>query len=367
MPDRSTATERPTVALRPRRRGSLVVSAIAVLTCALAASAAPAKVPAPARSTTTPGKNEPIVFRRYFNADQSWGAVFTVGADGKNVKQVTRPAPGVVDDQPSWAPDGKLITFYRCAPDVGGLCHAFVVAPDGSGLAPVGAECPEGAIEATCPADLHPSFSPDSKQIAIAQATGTVEQDAYGEAWIEHSAIALMNIDGSGRRVIYQLPGAFTGDLNYPVFSPDGKQLVFERARSGGASHVDKRAVFVIAVDGSHLRRLTPWAERDGDNPDWSPDGKWIVFRSHEDDPKHQSQIFLIHPDGTGRRQLTHFSSGTHVASSSFSPDGTSIAISKGPEGGNIDVFALRLDGTHMQRITHSTLWDSAPDWGPAS
>jgi TolB protein len=245
-------------------------------------------------------------------------AVFTVGADGKNVKQVTRPAPGVVDDQPSWAPDGKLITFYRCAPDVGGLCHAFVVAPDGSGLAPVGAECPEGAIEATCPADLHPSFSPDSKQIAIAQATGTVEQDAYGEAWIEHSAIALMNIDGSGRRVIYQLPGAFTGDLNYPVFSPDGKQLVFERARSGGASHVDKRAVFVIAVDGSHLRRLTPWAERDGDNPDWSPDG-------------------------------------------------TSIAISKGPEGGNIDVFALRLDGTHMQRITHSTLWDSAPDWGPAS
>ena len=366
MPDRSSATERPTDA-RPRGRASLVAIVIAILSCALAASAAPAKAPGTARSTTAPGKNGQITFRRYFTADQSWGAVFTVGADGKNIKQVTRPAPGVVDDQPSWAPDGKLITFYRCSPEVGGLCHAFVVAPDGSGLAPVGAECPEGAIEVTCPADLHPSFSPDSKQIAIAQATGTVKEDTYGEAWIEHSAIALMNTDGSGRRVIYQLPDAFTGDLNYPVFSPDGKQLVFEQARSGGASHVDQRAVFVIAADGSHLRRLTPWAERDGDNPDWSPDGKWIIFRSHEDDPAHQSQIFLIRPDGTGRKQLTHFSSGTHVASSAFSPDGKSIAISKGPEGGNIDVFAMRLDGTHMQRITHSTLWESAPDWGPAT
>jgi Tol biopolymer transport system component len=271
--------------------------------------------------------------------------VFTVGADGKHVKQITRPARGVADDQPEWAPDGKLITFVRCAPTV--LCHAFVVAPDGTGLAPVGAACPQGATEQTCPADLHPSFSPDSKQIAIVQATGTIKQDTYGESWIEHSAIVLMNPDGSGRRVIYQLPGAFTGDLNFPVFSPDGKQLVFERAESGGASHVDKRAVFVIGVDGSRPRRLTPWAERDGDDPD------------------NQSQIFLIHPDGSGRKQLTHFSSGTHVASSTFSPDGNRLAISKGPEGGNIDVYMMRLDGTHMQRVTRSKLWDSAPDWGP--
>ena len=243
-----------------RRRRHL---AVVLLTAAAGIAAATA-------AATPSGKNGQIVFRRYFDDNQTSGAIFTVRADGRNIKQITRPGPAVVDDQPTWAPDGKLIAFTRCPPS-GGLCHAFVVAPDGSGLAPVGAECPQDATEQTCPADLHPSFSPDSKQIVIVQASGRIEADTYGEQWIEHSAIALMNVDGSGRRVIYQLPGAFTGDLNYPVFSPNGRQLVFERAKSGRARHIDERAVFVIGIDGSDPRRLTPWAERDGDNPDWSP------------------------------------------------------------------------------------------------
>jgi len=168
----------------------------------------------------------------------------------------------------------------------------------------------------------------------------------------------------SARHVIYQ--GApFSGDLGYPVFSPDGKQLVFERTVSGFSKPAGKQAVFVMGADGSNPRRITPWAENDGDNPDWSPDGKWIIFHSHVDDPSHQSQIYLIHPDGTGRKQLTHFKDSTHVASSTFSPDGKWIAISKGPEGGNIDVYVMRLDGTNMRRVTHSKLWESAPDWGP--
>lgn len=62
-----------------------------------------------------------------------------------------------------------------------------------------------------------------------------------------------------------------------PVFSPDGKQIVFERHNSGLSKPVDKHAVFVVGVDGSNLHRITPWAENDGDNPDWSPNGKWII------------------------------------------------------------------------------------------
>jgi Tol biopolymer transport system component len=126
-----------------------------------------------------------------------------------------------------------------------------------------------------------------------------------------------------------------------------------------------KRAIYAIGIDGSNPRRLTAWAENDGDNPDWSPDGKWILFHSFVDDPRGRSQIFLIHPDGTGRRQVTHFSKGTHVASSTFSPDGKSIVFSKGPEGGNVDLYVMRIDGSHVQRVTRSPLWESAPDWGP--
>ena len=316
----------------------------------------------PTASATDPGKNGPIAFRRYFDTQQTWGAVFTMRPDGTGTRQITQPPRGTVDDQPAWAPDGSLLTFFRCPS--GGTCHVYVVAPDGSGLTPVGTPCVVGANETTCPDDSEASFSPDSKQLAIVRATGSVKRDSGGEEWIEHSAIVILNRDGSGPRVLYQA-AAFSGDLGYPVFSPKGSQVLFERTPSGFAPHAHHRAIFFIRSDGTHLRRLTPWAENDGDNPDWSPDGNWILFHSHVDDPINQSQIFIIHPDGTGRTQLTHFAAGTHVASSVFSPDGKWIAFSKGPEGGNIDVWVMRLDGTHLHRVTHSKLWESAPDWGP--
>jgi len=315
-------------------------------------------------SARAPGKNGPIAFRRYFDDQQTWGAVFTVQPDGTQARQLTHPARGILDDQPAWAPDGRVIAFTRCLPD-NGACHVWTVAADGSGPAPVGKLCPAGANEQTCPDEAHAAFSPDSKRLVLVQSTGAEKQVPITRQQIEHSAIAVMNRDGSGRHAIYTTDG-FAADLDYPVFSPDGKHVVFERHNSGLSTPVDKHAVFVIGVDGSNLRRLTPWAENDGDNPDWSPNGKWIIYHSHLDDPSGQSQYFLVHPDGTGRRQITHFVHGTHVASASFSPDGTSIAFSKGPEGENIDVFTMRLDGTQLHRLTKSKLWDSAPDWGPS-
>jgi Tol biopolymer transport system component len=313
-------------------------------------------------AATSPGKPGSIAFRRYFNDDQSWGAVFTIAADGTGARQVTHPKRGTVDDQPDWAPDGSLLTFTRCAPDA--LCHIWVVKPDGSGLAPVGALCAAGAREDSCPDDANPSFAPDSKRISFTQSSGQVKSDPVVENIIEHSALTVMNVDGSDRRVIYQGP-AYSGDLVYPMFSPNGRQILFERDNSGFTKPVGQRAVFVINADGTGMKRLTPWAEKSGDNPDWSPDGKWILFHSHQDDPSAQSQYFIIHPDGTGRRQLTHFPAGTQVRSASFSPDGKAIVFSNGPENGHPHVYTMRRDGSHVQRITKSPLWDSAPDWGP--
>jgi TolB protein len=333
-------------------RNRFVVAAALVGAVVLAASA----------GATAPGANGRIAFRTYFDRQHSWGAVFTINPDGTGARQTTHPPQGTFDDQPSWSPDGSLIAFARLPSD--GASHIWVISPDGTGLKPVDELCPHDATPETCPDDANVSFSPDSKQLVFTQSTGTERHDSSGEGWIEHSALAVMNPDGSGRRVIYQGP-AFSGDLNAPVFSPDGKRLVFERHISGFSKPAGKLAVYVIGIDGSGLRRLTPFAENDGDNPDWSPDGKWILFHSHVDESTPQSQYLLIHPDGTGRKQLTHFPRGTHVASASFSPDGKSIVFSKGAEGGNIDVYTMRLDGSHVQRLTRSPLWQSAPAWGP--
>jgi TolB protein len=329
---------------------------------ALALSTLAAAIVVATATATSPGKNGPIAFRRYFTDDQSWGAVFTIGADGKGAQQVTHPKRGLVDDQPDWAPNGGLLAFSRC-PE-GGSCHIWVVKPDGTGLAPVGALCAAGAAPSACPDDANPSFSPDSNQITFTQASGHDKQDpVLNSDQIEHSSLAVMDVDGSNRHVVYRSP-PYTFDINYPMFSPSGRQLLFERVNSGFSKPAGKRAVFVINADGTGLKRLTPWAENAGDNPDWSPDGKWILFHTHNEEPG--AQYFLIHPDGTGRQQITHFPAGIQVRSASFSPDGKSIVMSKGPQDGHPHVYTMRLDGSHIQRVTKSALWDSAPDWGTA-
>src|SRR5262249_45474146 len=91
-------------------------------------------------------------------------------------------------------------------------------------------------------------------------------------------------------------------------------------------------------------------------------DGKWILFHSYERVDSKQPQIYLIHPDGSGLRQLTHFKDGTIVTSSSFSPDGRSIVFASTGVGGNADLFVMKADGTGMHPITRTKLWDSAPD-----
>jgi Tol biopolymer transport system component len=51
-------------------------------------------------------------------------------------------------------------------------------------------------------------------------------------------------------------------------------------------------ALFVVNVDGSGLRRITPWGFSDDDGS-WSPDGTKIAF-------EHFGALYMVHPNGTG-------------------------------------------------------------------
>ena len=188
----------------------------------------------------------------------------------------------------------------------------------------------------------------------------TIGQDT----WIEHSDIATRKLDGSRlKTIVHGRP--YHGDNVEPAFAPDGRRLVYVQMNSPLARPAGGRALVVVGSDGTHRRRITPWSLGAGDNPDWSPDGRLIVFRSHEEGPE-QSQIMVVHPDGSGLRALTHFPDDTTVLSYSFSPNGRLITFAKEGEDGEPDVWVMRRDGTGLRQVTRTPLWDSAPDWGPA-
>jgi Tol biopolymer transport system component len=310
-------------------------------------------------SATPPGKNGKIAFRRYFDRNQSHGAIFVINPDGSGLRQVTDTPNQVVDDQPDWSNDGTLLAFSSNRDKVGRsrtfiYSAIFTVAPDGSALTRLSPECPSPAPEGKgCPYDYLPSFSADGKEVVFGRAPGVVmTMGSDGQ-----SSHAVVKGTSDGLRTGYTVTDA--------QLSPNGKRLLFVRDNRGALKPKNGKAIYVAGRQGTGARRVTPWSLGGGDNPDWSPDGKWILFRSNEELAA-QVQIYVIHPDGTGLRQLTRFKKGTVVTSSSFSPDGKWIVYGASGVAGQADLYVMRADGTGARALTHTRTWESAPDWGPA-
>jgi TolB protein len=309
---------------------------------------------------TAPGTNGRIAFRRYLDANQTWGAIYTINPDGTGLKQVTHPPKGVVDDQPDWSRDGSMLVFAsnrdRATHPKANLIFSavYTVHPDGSGLTRLSPDCPAVPKPGDCPYDFLPGFSPGGIFVTFTSGRGE---------------IGVMNRNGGDRRIVVHATTTDSSHTGYTAsdsqFSPDGRSLEFVRENRGALAPKNAQAIFVGKADGTGARQITPWSLGAGDNPDWSPDGRWILFRSSANSDK-QSQIYVVHPDGSGLKQLTNFKPGTIVTSSSFSPDGKWIAFGSTGVAGQADIFVMRADGTAIRQVTHTKFWESAPDWGPA-
>jgi TolB protein len=342
------------------RRAWFHSRAIAVLAALLLVSALAMATPA---SATTPGKNGRIAFKGYLDADNLTGAIFTVWPDGTHARQITFPAVGTVDDQPDWSPDGSLIAFRRCVPDT--VCAIYTVRPNGTHLRRLSPPChatpPD--LETKCADESEVAFLPDGRRVVFTRSTGRVREFPNGEGFIEHSDIVIRDLSGRHTRVVLR-GRPFAGDNSQVVASPDGTRLAFQRLNSPLAEPAGGIAVFVVRINGTHLRRITPWSLRAGDHPDWSPDGRWILFRSNVDGGFLNSQFYVVHPGGRGLRQITQVSADTMLLSASFSPNGARIVFSQTGDSGQPDIFTMRVDGSDVRQVTRTPLWESAPDWG---
>jgi TolB protein len=298
-----------------------------------------------------------IAFRRYTDASQAEGAVFTVKPDGTGEKQVTHPPTNYVDDQPAFSADGSKIAFERCPTAGPKPCRVWTADRDGGGEHEVATRCATGPV---CDSS-GPAWSQDGR-LAVNLASGIVKSGAWGDQ-IQHSEITVLDLKGKTQRAIAHLDH-WQGDIGSPAWSPDGKRVVYQRQWSP-ISHKIGLALFVVPAKGGPAQRLTAEDIAGGDHAVWSPDGKWIAFRTHADQEPGEgaTELSLIHPDGSGLRHLK--TPEDDVLSASFSPDGEWITFGAPGVGHTYDVWAMRLDGSDMHPITRTNTWDSAPDWGP--
>jgi Tol biopolymer transport system component len=315
-------------------------------------------------------KNGRLVFRRYLDVAKRSGAIFTVNPDGTSVTQVTHPRGGANDTEPDWSRDGTKIAFERQLPCPAGgardgldnTCDlVYTMRRDGSGLrqlVPCGFKANK-PFPGNCVGVDHPGWSPDSSRLAFQY---SLVDRRYTRSKNVSSGIWIVKANGTGARQVTQRKPGGAWDFG-PQWSPDGRRLTLFRLDI----RTDTEAVYTVNVDGTSEARVTPKG-LNAANPNWSPDGQWILFTGEAKNGA--SNLYAIHPDGTGMASLTNEGpGGYHYTSGSYSPDGTMIGTARtpgtGPEGA-ADVFVMNADGTEARAVTKTRLWDSGVDWGTA-
>jgi TolB protein len=161
------------------------------------------------------------------------------------------------------------------------------------------------------------------------------------------STLETINIENGERKTVYAAREHFEA----PNWTPDGKTLVFN----------SKGLIYTIPVEGGKPQLLdTGEAKKCNNDHGLSPDGKFLAVSSQHN-PDGKSRIYVLPVTGGAARLVTpNAPSYWH----GWSPDGKTLAYCA-ERNKEYDIYTIPVDGGEETRLTTAPGLDDGPEYSP--
>jgi eukaryotic-like serine/threonine-protein kinase len=232
-------------------------------------------------------------------------------------KRLVSEADGV---QPSWSPNGLRLAYWGREPGREARRTIWTIAATGGKAT---------AVTNDDHLNWNPVWSPDGKYLYFASNRGGPMN--FWRVAIDESTGKVLG-DPEPRTT----PAQWSALLS---FSHDGREFAY--ATNEGKSNLERMDFDPATGRVSGTAVAVTAGSRAVDSFAVSPDSKWIVFATAAP----QENLFVVHPDGTGSRQLTNDGFKNRVPR--WSPDGWFIVFYSN-RGGAFQAWSIRPDGSGL-------------------
>jgi TolB protein len=170
-------------------------------------------------------------------------------------------------------------------------------------------------------------------------------KEEHARARPVESSLEIISVNGQKRRVVYRAEKRFEA----PNWSRDGKSLLFNS---------DGRLYRMPAKGGEPVLLDTGDAIHSNNDHGFSPDGNWLAITNS---PSGVPLVFVLPAAGGKPRQVTERGPSFWHG---WSPDGKTLAF-VGTRGGNPDIYTIPVEGGEERRLTDAPGLDDGPDYSP--
>ncbi|HEX2221725.1 MAG TPA: hypothetical protein VHK06_04305 [Candidatus Limnocylindria bacterium] len=254
--------------------------------------------------------------------------------------QSASPSPSTTPEAPAPSASPDATPSFEGHAAAGLALVRFV--EEGSSVSHVFVVEPDGSLRQVTgvsapdsPGATYPVWSPDGTQLMFAPP----KIGASGN-W----NVSVVNADGSGERPLAPLQDEYSGPFSW---SPDGTRIVF-----GDLHEVEGTMMWLVDVASGEVRRLGP-----GSRPRWLPDGRRIAYNHHVEgdvlgDPAALVPAVFIMDVEVG--EPVEFG---RVSDAVWSPDGNTVLIQEADDR----LVIADGDGANARDFVQG--W--APAWSP--